>query len=100
MLNGYILELVASTKDIQDNGLDAEIQKKNIVPQSELQQVLVLLGKESSLDVVAQEIILKCVNTSNSDFGLIVFQDERNILDFLFHDPNNFIEAIKRNYRE
>jgi signal transduction histidine kinase len=54
--------------------------------------VLILLDKESSLDVITQEIILRCVNTSNSDFGLIVFQADRNKLDFLFHDPNNFIE--------
>jgi signal transduction histidine kinase/CheY-like chemotaxis protein len=92
MLNGYMLELVSISQSTPDNSYDAEILQRNIVFQNELRQVLILLDKESSLDVITQEIILRCVNTSNSDFGLIVFQADRNKLDFLFHDPNNFIE--------
>ncbi|NNG26401.1 MAG: hypothetical protein HKM87_02660, partial [Ignavibacteriaceae bacterium] len=91
VLDGYMLELVAITQSTPDSSYDAEILQRNTVFQNELQQVLILLDNESSLDVITQEIILRCVNTSNSDFGLIVFQDDRNKLDFLFHDPNNFI---------
>jgi len=92
MLDGYMLELVAITQNTLDSSYDAEILQRNIAFQNELQQVLILLDKESSLDVITQEIILRCVNTSNSDFGIIVFQTDRNKLDFLFHDPNNFIK--------
>jgi len=92
MLDGYMLELVAITQNTADSSYDAELLQRNIAFQNELQQVLILLDKESSLDVITQEIILRCVNTSNSDFGIIVFQTDRNKLDFLFHDPNNFIK--------
>ena len=92
MLDGYMLELVSIAQSTPDSSYDAEILQRNIVFQNELRQVLILLNKESSLDVITQEIILRCVNISNSDFGLIVFQADRNKLDFLFHDPNNFIE--------
>jgi len=95
LLDGYMLELVAITQSSPDSGYDAEILQINTVFQNELRQVLILLDNESSLDVITQEIILRCVNTSNSDFGLIVFQDERNKLDFLFHDPNSFIADSK-----
>ena len=92
VLDGYMLELVAVSQSTPDSSFDAEILQGNIAFQNELQQVLILLDKESSLDVITQEIILRCVNTSNSNFGLIVFQADGNKLDFLFHDPNNFIE--------
>ncbi len=92
MLDGYMLELVAITQSTPDSSFDAEILQRNIVFQNDLRQVLILLDNESSLDVITQEIILRCVNTSNSDFGLIVFQADRNKLDFLFHDPGNFIK--------
>ena len=92
MLDGYMLELVAVSQSTSDSRYDAEILQRNIAFQNELQQVLILLDKESPLDVITQEIILRCVNTSNSNFGLIVFQADGNKLDFLFHDPNNFIE--------
>lgn len=92
MLDGYMLELVAITQSTPDSSYDAEILQRNVVFQNDLRQVLILLDNDSSLDVITQEIILRCVNTSNSDFGLIVFQVDRNKLDFLFHDPNNFIE--------
>jgi len=95
VLDGYMLELVSISQRTPDSSYDAEILQRNIAFQDELQQVLILLDKESSLDVITQEIILRCVNTSNSDFGLIVFQSDGNKLDFLFHDPNNFIENRK-----
>jgi signal transduction histidine kinase/CheY-like chemotaxis protein len=92
MLDGYMLEIVSINQSTPDSSYDAEILQRNIAFQNELQQVLILLDKESSLDVITEEIILRCVNTSNSNFGLIVFQEDRNRLDLLFHDPNNFIE--------
>jgi len=90
--DGYMLELVAIAQSTQDGSFNAEVLESNIVLQNDLRQVLTLLDSVSSLEVITQEIILRCVNTSNSDFGLIVFKTDRNELDFLFHDPNNFIE--------
>jgi len=92
ILDGYMLELVAITQNKPDSNYDAELLQRNIAFQNELRQVLVLLDKESSLDAITKDIILRCVNTSNSDFGLIVFQADRDKLEFLFHDPNGFIE--------
>ena len=91
-LDGYMLELVAITQSTPDRSYDAELLQKNIAFQNELQQVLILLDRGSSLDAITQEIILRCVNISNSDFGLIVFQGDGNKLDILFYDPNSFIE--------
>ena len=92
VLDGYMLELVAISQSTPDSSYDAEILQRNITFQNNLRQVLILLDNESSLDVITKEIILRCVNISNSDFGLIVFQADGNMLDFLFHDPNNFIK--------
>ena len=61
MLDGYMLELVAITQSTPDSSFDAEILQRNIVFQNDLRQVLILLDNESSLDVITQEIILRCV---------------------------------------
>lgn len=92
VLDGFMLELADTARGEQDSANDSEILKKNIVFQNDMQQILILLDKESSLDVISEEILFRSVNTSNSDFGLIVFQTEVHKLNFLFHDPNNLIE--------
>ncbi len=53
--------------------------------------LLVLLVKEKSVDTIAEEILLRCVEITNSDFGTIVFHDGEEIKDFLYYDESNLI---------
>ncbi len=99
-LIGYLVELIANVKNKQEGLNDLGIAEKSDLFQNNLQQVLVLLDRESSLDVISEEIILRSVNTSRSDFGLIVFITDDNKQDILYHDPKNLItnkEDINRN---
>jgi signal transduction histidine kinase/CheY-like chemotaxis protein len=49
------------------------------------------LVKEKSVDAIAEEILIKCVDVTRSDFGLIVFQDGDEVKSFLYSDKSNLV---------
>jgi signal transduction histidine kinase/CheY-like chemotaxis protein len=89
-LTGFLLELEKEHKK-SDHKSDSEQLQNNISFQNELQDILVLLVKENSLEVISNEILSRCVSASKSDFGLIVFHDDANKYGFHFFDPKNSI---------
>ena len=90
-LTGYLIEL-DEEKNIDINyKSDTEQLKENISFQNVLREILVLLVKENSLDVITDEIILRCVTASKSEFGLVIFHNDNNKFDFYFFDPETNI---------
>ena len=78
------------TSDYQHSAEKEEL-RRNLLFQNELQSLLVLLVKEKSVVTIAEEILRRCVEITNSDFGTIVFHDGEEIKDFLYYDESNLI---------
>jgi signal transduction histidine kinase/CheY-like chemotaxis protein len=89
-LNGYMLELFPGleTKSVPDTGLIED----NSVFQNELQKLLILLVKETSLDLLAEEILTKCTGISNADYGFITLINDKNKLEFKFLSSSEIIK--------
>ena len=70
---------------------EKEKLRRNLVFQNELQSILVLLVKEKSVENIAEEILIRCVDVTNSDLGVIVFHQNEDVQKFLYSDKANFI---------
>jgi signal transduction histidine kinase/CheY-like chemotaxis protein len=90
-LQGYLLEIMPATKNQIKTESGAETKPLESVFQNELQNVLMMLLKENSVDALSDDIVSKCVQISGSNFGVICFLDDDSISQFRYYDPNNFI---------
>ena len=96
-LDGFVLSLEKSKKEIPS--LLDESPQKNLLFQKEFQNILALLVKEKSLNVLARSILNSCIKISSSKFGIVVFHEENKKYEFLFIDPGKHIkneEDIKK----
>jgi signal transduction histidine kinase/CheY-like chemotaxis protein len=90
-LKGYLLEIIPATGSdfiIED---EVDVTPLESAFQNELQNVLMLLAKENSIDVLSEDILKKCVDTNSSDFGLISFLEDGSISQFKYYDPKEII---------
>lgn len=90
-VQAFLIELLPIVDLESQFTADKEKLKRNLLFQNELQTLLVLLVKEKSIDSIAEEILSRCVNITNSDIGLIAFHDGEAIKNFMYMDPSNFI---------
>jgi signal transduction histidine kinase/CheY-like chemotaxis protein len=90
-LQGYLLEIIPATKNQIKTESRPETKPLESVFQNELQNVLMMLLKENSVDALSDDIVSKCVQISASKFGVICFLDDDSISQFKYYDPNNFI---------
>lgn len=99
-LDGYFLKLTTKpsikqkTKDSTDSGYNEKDFQK------ELQDILALLVKETSLQNITDEILRKSLNLSNSLFSCVLFIEDKKKLTFHYLDPNNHIENKKEIERD
>jgi signal transduction histidine kinase len=90
-LDGYLLRLetkISKTTEIKDTQtpvINGQIQK-------ELQDILALLVRETSLTKVTDEILSKCQSVSDSLMGIALFIEDNKKLAFHYLDPRNYIE--------
>lgn len=89
---GYFIELVSKTELGSDLAFNSHVVDRNIMFLNELKELLVLVAKESSLNKISLQIISKCAELSKSVFGLIVYRDDIDKDDILFHDPDELIK--------
>jgi len=87
----YLIEMLPIFDSDFKNDSDKEKFKRYLLFQKELQSLLVLLVKEKSVDSIAEEIVFRCIEITNSDFGIIVFQDGEEINNFIYNDEFNLI---------
>ena len=101
-LDGYLLKL--TTKN--SVSLKSESSKplgSNEQFQKELQDILTLLIKETSIPSITNEILRKSLTLSNSMVGVVLFIEEKKKLSFHYFDPNNHIdnrEEIERDLQD
>ncbi len=90
-IEAYFIEMLPLVdSDFQQNA-EKEKLRRNLVFQNELQSILVLLVKEKSADNIAEEILIRCIDVTNSDFGTIVFHQRDEVKNFLYADNTNLI---------
>lgn len=73
---------------------ESDILKQNIHFQEELQNILTLLVKENSIQVIAGEILIRAVKNCNGLFGVIYHYNQDNKLSSTKYDPNRNLEHI------
>ncbi len=90
-VDAYFIEMLPLVdSDIKQNE-EKEKLRRNLVFQNELQSILVLLVKEKSVENIAEEILIRCVDVTSSDFGVIVFHQNEDVQKFLYSDNANLI---------
>lgn len=94
---GYLLNISGINNG---SAVQKEGDNKNILLHTELQNILTLLVKEKSLDVLAEEILLRCISVSRSEFGVIVFIEENRNFSFLFQQTSEIIKIREEAERE
>ena len=85
----YKLEIIdRETVTISDKPkqIDNSVDFRN-----ELQDILTQLVKENSIDKLSTEILVKSQGSTKSDFSVITFISDKNIIEFKYHDPENII---------
>lgn len=90
-LDGYLLKLqtknivISEPKDLQSTSTNELFQK-------DLQDILTLLVRETSLANITDEILGKSLGLSESLLGIALFIEDKKKLSFHYFDPGNHIE--------
>ncbi|HEX9252293.1 MAG TPA: ATP-binding protein, partial [Ignavibacteriaceae bacterium] len=90
-VDAYFIEMLPIVDSEYKQSEEKEKLRRNLVFQNELQSILVLLIKEKSVEKIAEEILIRCIDVTNSDFGVIVFHHGEGVQKFLYSDNNNLI---------
>jgi signal transduction histidine kinase len=90
-VDAYFIEMLSLVDSDFKQNEEKEKLRRNLVFQNELQSILVLLVKDKSVENIAEEILIRCVDVTNSDFGVIVFHQNEDVQKFLYSDKANFI---------
>lgn len=89
--DGYKLELITT----QDKDNRETVGDTSVKPQTEfrneLQEILTMMVKENSIDILSGQILMKSSRLSNSDFELIVFLKDSSEVEFKYYDPQHHI---------
>lgn len=93
-LCGYMLELTSENLFDTRVANGTEQSNDNSSFQNHLQDILVLLVKENSLDVLIEEILKRGRAITNSDFGIIVLNKNGSKFEFVFSDPKGHIVNV------
>ncbi len=90
-VDAYFIEMLPLIDSDYKQSEEKEILRRNLVFQNELQSILVLLVKEKSVENIAEEILIRCVDVTSSDFGVIAFHKDEDVQNFLYSDNSNLI---------
>lgn len=90
-VDAYFIEMLPLVDSDYEQSAEKEKLRRNLVFQNELQSILVLLVKEKSVDNIAEEILIRCIDITNSDFGVIVFHHAEEVKKILYSDDSNLI---------
>jgi signal transduction histidine kinase/CheY-like chemotaxis protein len=90
-LDGYLLRVYSPQVRRTLSEKHENIFQKNSEFQKELHDILSILVKENSLNVLSEEILMRCERITDSKSGLIIFYEEHKNHEVIFHDPNEQI---------
>jgi signal transduction histidine kinase/CheY-like chemotaxis protein len=90
-LVGFLVEINSVRSVLSKVQTEMETSGVGSSFQTVLQEVLVLLAKENSIEIITEEILSRIVESSKSGFGVVAFHNDNGKFDFYFFDPGNFI---------
>ena len=90
-IEAYFIEMLPLLDTGYEQSAEKEKLRRNLVFQNELQSILVLLVKEKSVENIAEEILIRCIEITSSDFGVIVFHQGEEVKNFLYSDNSRLI---------
>lgn len=85
---GFICEVKQEDKIVDEV---KSVISPGILFQREMQNILTLLIKENSLDILIEEILYRTVSISNSSLGLVIINDGKKESKITFIDPEQKI---------
>lgn len=89
--DNYKIELSDSEEDVKIYSPNKSTGINNIDFRKELQDILTLLVKENSTDILSKELLSKSVNLTQSELGIITFISDASGIEFQYLDPKNII---------
>lgn len=66
---------------------------QNLKFQKELQEILVLLLREKSIELISEEILSRLFNITKSDFGIVVLYDRDDKKHYIYFDPQKVLNS-------
>lgn len=90
-VEAYFIEMLPLVDSDFQQSTENEKLRRNLIFQNELQSILLLLVREKSIDIIAEEILIRCINVTSSDFGIIVFHDGESVKSFLYADELDIV---------
>ncbi len=79
---------------------DSDLIQKNLKFQEEQQNILTMVVKEKSLQILAGEILKKSIELSKSDVGVVVVFNDTKKFEFLIQDEKEIIKNQREMERE
>ena len=87
--DNYKLELI--NQEVSNKSKSGSKENTAVDFQNELQDILTLLLKEKSVDVLSDEILAKSVNLTSSDIAIITFINDNKGIEFKYFNEKNLI---------
>ncbi len=97
---GFFIKVHSIHQDTAQAFTDSDLILKNLKFQEEQQNILTLVVKEKSLQILAGEILKKSIELSKSDVGLVVIFNDTKKYEFLIQDEKEIIKNQKEMERE
>ena len=91
--DNYKLELTEPTTVVKEKTSFTDSKTSDIDFRSTLQDILTLLVKENSIDILSGEILSKSVSLTKADLGIITLFNENSGREFKYLDPKNIIRS-------
>lgn len=90
--DSYFIELIpVSDSDLQRDS-EKEKLRRNLLFQHELQNILAVLVKEKSIETIAEEILERSIEVTNSNFSfLVIYNNGDESENFIYCDPSGYI---------
>lgn len=90
-VDNYKIELMEPTTESKAKISFPDSKTSDIDFRISLQEILTLLVKESSIDILSNDILSKAVSLTKSDLGIITFLNESSGREFKYFDPKKIL---------
>lgn len=87
----FLIELIPLSDFSGDFQNEQIVQ--NLKFQKELHEILVLLSKEKSIDLIAEDVLMRLFKITKSDFGIAILFERDDKKRFIYYDPDNVLST-------
>jgi signal transduction histidine kinase/CheY-like chemotaxis protein len=88
---GYKIDIINTGNEFNLTDLKNEFDNDNADFRNELNSILMLMVKETSIDILCEEILMKSVKICGGDMGIITFLDDGHSIRFQYYDDKQIV---------